>query len=132
MKKFIKKHGKDIIILVDKSLKNPIVITGVSRFAKSRGVPYSEALLRLASLGLSKILAAIPEDVEEAVEHEISKDAKAKQKREPKRKELEVEELDAEELERSSSSDAKQEAKDAAKLSGDPKVEQRKESCVIG
>src|ERR1700721_490445 len=36
MKKFVKKHGKGIIVLVDKSLKNPIVVTGISRFAKSR------------------------------------------------------------------------------------------------
>jgi hypothetical protein len=129
MKKFVKKHGKGIIVLVDKSLKNPIVVTGISRFAKSRGIPYSEALLRLASMGLNKILAALPDEVEEEVERKIVEEA-AKKKREAAGR-GQVEELDAEELERSSSSEAQQEAKEAGKLSKDPKVEQRKDGCII-
>lgn len=124
------------MILVDKALKNPIVITGVSRFARSKGIPYSEGLLRLASLGLSKILAAIPDELEEEVENEIRKDAAQKKKQEVPGKPWEVEELDAEELERTSTPEAKKEAADAGKLGGSPQVEgdtlqQGKDGCVI-
>jgi len=136
IKKIIAKHGKDVVILVDKALKNPIVITGVSRFARSKGIPYSEGLLRLASMGLAKILAAMPENVEAEVESEIRKDAAEKQKREVPGKQWEVEELDADELERNSTSDARDEAASAGNLGGDPKVEgdklkQKQDGCVI-
>ena len=136
IKRIIAKHGKDVVILVDKALKNPIVITGVSRFARSKGIPYSEGLLRLASMGLAKILAALPEEIEEQVESEIRKDAAEKRKSEVSGKRWEVEELDADELERSSTSDAKEEATSAGKLGGDPKVEgdklkQKQDGCVV-
>jgi len=124
------------VILVDKALKNPIVITGVSRFARSKGIPYSEGLLRLASMGLARILAAIPEEVEEQVESEIRKDAAEKQKHEVPGKRWKVEELDADELERTSTPNARDEAAFAGKLGGDPKVEgdklkQKQDGCVI-
>jgi len=136
MKKAIAKHGKDVVILVDKALKNPVVITGVSRFARSKGIPYSEGLLRLASMGLAKILAAMPEELEEEVEAEIRKDAADKKKHEVPGKRWEVEELSAEELERTSTAEAQQEAANAGKLGGDPKVEgetvqHHKDGCVI-
>jgi hypothetical protein len=136
IKKAIAKHGKDVVILVDKALKNPIVITGVSRFARSKGIPYSEGLLRLASMGLARILAAMPEELEEEVEGEIRKDAAKKKKQEVPGKPWEVEEMDAEELERTSTPEAKKEAADAGKLGGSPQVEgdtlqQGKDGCVI-
>jgi hypothetical protein len=136
IKKAIAKNGKDVVVLVDKALKNPIVITGVSRFARSKGIPYSEGLLRLASMGLSKILAAMPDEVEEAVEGEILKEAEQKKKQEVPGKRWEVEEMDAAELERTSTTEAKKEAVDAGKLGGSPKVEgdklqQEKDGCVI-
>lgn len=137
IKKIVTKHGKDVVILVDKALKNPIVITGVSRFARSKGIPYSEGLLRLASMGLAKILAALPDEVEEEVENEIRKDAADKKKHEVPGKRWEVEEMDAEELERSSSIEAQNEAKDAGQLGGNPKVEGdtlshgKDSSCII-
>jgi hypothetical protein len=136
IKKIIIKHGKDVVILVDKALKNPIVITGVSRFARSKGIPYSEGLLRLASLGLSRILAALPDEIEEQVESEIRKDAAEKQKHEIPGERWKVEELDADELEKTSSSEARDEAVTAGKLGGDPKVEgdklkRKQNECVI-
>lgn len=140
IKKVVAKHGKDVVVLVDKALKNPIVITVVSRFAKSKGIPYSEGLLRLASMGLAKIIAAIPDDIEEQVEAEIRQDAADKRKHEVPGKRWEVEELDAEELERSSTSEAKEEANSAGKLGGpgSPKVEgdkvqhpTKRDSCII-
>jgi hypothetical protein len=73
-----------------------VVITGVSKFARSKGIPYPEAILQVASLALSKILAAIPEDVQEEVREA-------------------VEEIDAEELERTSSKEAEAEAKRVGK-----------------
>jgi len=125
IKKVVAKHGKDVVVLVDKALKNPVVITGVSRFARSKGIPYSEGLLRLASMGLAKILASMPEDVEEEVEAEIRKDAAEKQKHEVPGKRWEVEEIDAEELERTSTPEAQAEASSAGKLGGpgSPKVD---------
>ena len=99
------------------------MITGVSRFARSKGIPYSEGLLRLASLGLARILAAMPDEIEAQVEDEIRKDAAEKQKHEVVGKRWEVEELDADELEKSSTADAKEEAASAGKLGGDPRVE---------
>jgi hypothetical protein len=136
IKKLITKHGKDVVILVDKALKNPIVITGVSRFARSKGIPYSEGLLRLASLGLARILAAMPDEVEEQVESEIRKDAAEKQKHEVPGQRWKVEELDADELEKTSTPEARDEAVNAGKLGGDPKVEgdklkQKPDGCVV-
>jgi hypothetical protein len=137
IKKVISKHGRDVVVLVDKALKNPVVITGVSRFARSKGIPYSEALLRLASMGLSRILASLPEDLEHEVEGEILADAADKKKHEVPGKRWKVEELDAEELERTSTPEARDEANDAGKLGGNPKVEgdhvqQKKDSgCII-
>jgi len=137
IKKVISKHGRDVVILVDKALKNPVVITGVSRFARSRGIPYSEGLLRLASMGLSRILASMPEDVREEVESEIAQDAANAQHHEVPGKRWKVEEMDAEELERNSTPEARDEAASAGKLGGNPKVEgdtlqQKKDSnCVI-
>lgn len=131
IKKVMTKRGKDVVILIDKALKNPIVIVGVSRFARSKGIPYSEGLLRLASLGLAKILATIPEEVEEEVNSKIQK-----QKHDVPQKRWEVEELDADELERTSAADAKDEAISVGKLGGDPKVEgdklkRKQDGCVI-
>jgi hypothetical protein len=38
IKKAIAENGRDVIVVVDKALKHPLVITGVSKFAKSKGV----------------------------------------------------------------------------------------------
>ena len=59
--KAVRKNGRDGLVLLDGALKHPVVVTGVSKFARSKGIPYTDALLRLASLGLAKILKAIPE-----------------------------------------------------------------------
>lgn len=136
IKKVISKHGRDVVVLVDKALKNPVVITGVSRFARSRGIPYSEGLLRLASMGLSKILASLPEGLEEEVEGEILADAADKKKHEVPGQRWKVEELDAEELERTSTPEAVNEANNAGKLGGNPQVEgdhvqHKKDGCII-
>jgi hypothetical protein len=62
LKKTIKKNSRDVIVVLDKTLKHPIVVTGVTKLAKSQGIPHSEALLQLACLALNKLLKAIPED----------------------------------------------------------------------
>jgi len=123
----VSNNGRDVVVVLDKALKNPIVITGVSKFAQSKGIPHADALLRLASLGLAKILRALPEEQLEGVE-------------------TIVEEIDAAELERTSS---REENEDAAKIgregdanvpqptvgtsSSDPYGKMKKDSqCVIG
>jgi hypothetical protein len=61
-----------------------VVVVGVSKFAKSQGISHADALLRLASLALAKILNALPEEHPEGTENV-------------------VEEIDAAEIERTSS-----------------------------
>jgi len=101
IRKAIKRNGKEVVIVVDKTLKNPLVITGISKFAKSRGIPYSEALISVASLALSKVLAALDEEVTATIE--------------------EIEEIDAEVLQRRSSKEADTEAKKVGKDTEDKK-----------
>jgi len=84
IRRSVSNNGRDVIVILDKALKNPIVITGVSTFAKCSGISLADALLHLASLGLTKILSALPEENLEGAE-------------------TIVEELDAAELERTSS-----------------------------
>ena len=78
----------------------------------------------------------MPEEVEEQVENEIRKDAAEKQKHEVPGKRWKVEELDADELERTSTVEARDEAVNAGKLGGNPKVEgdklkQKQDGCAI-
>ncbi|KAL5480732.1 hypothetical protein ACEPAI_9672 [Sanghuangporus weigelae] len=111
LKRTLKRHGRDALVLLDNGLKHPVVITGVSGFARTRGIPHADALLRLASLGLGKILRAMPEDIQE----EVSEHVEAK-----------IEEIDAEDLERRSTFEERQEAESigqAAEKAPTPKVE---------
>jgi len=62
VKSSVVKNGRDVVIILDKALKHPIVVTGVSKFAKSKGIPHAEALLQLASLGLAKIVRSMPNE----------------------------------------------------------------------
>jgi hypothetical protein len=72
IKKSIAKNGRDVLVILDRALRHPIVVTGVSKFARSQGIPYSEALLQLASLGLAKIIESMANqdlpDMENGVE----------------------------------------------------------------
>ncbi|TDL18764.1 hypothetical protein BD410DRAFT_694623, partial [Rickenella mellea] len=128
IKKVMAKNGRDVIVILDNALKHPVVVTGVSQFARSKGIPHADALLRLGSLALSKILRAMPEEVRES---EVGKDV-----------EHAVEELDAKELERTSSVEEQKEAQhigEAAASGKDPKVEdadpyekmRKKNDCII-
>jgi len=124
IRKSVSQNGRDVIVVLDKTLKNPIVITGVSKFAQSKGIPHADALLRLASLGLAKILNALPEVHLEGAE-------------------TIVEEIDAAELERTSSREDNENAakigREGDKNASEPKVadletppQDKKESrCVI-
>jgi hypothetical protein len=47
IRKVIAKRGRDLIVI---PLKHPVVITGITRFAKSKGIPHADAMLRLGSL----------------------------------------------------------------------------------
>jgi hypothetical protein len=98
----VAKNGRDVIIILDKALKHPIVVTGVSKFAKSKGIPHAEALLQLASLGLAKIVKSMPNEDWSSMEPT-------------------VEEVDATELERNSLPDDTAHAKQVGKEGeGDP------------
>lgn len=138
LKRAILKNGKQVIVVVDQSLKNPVVITvkiynniiilmnaqlhtqGVRKFAKSKGIPFSEAMMTVASLALSKLLAAMEE-----MEGEL-KDG--------------IHELDAELLEKKSSDQANREAKEVQERveksqNKDKKPakseEKKKDNCII-
>lgn len=107
----MQKHSRDALVLLDNTLKNPVVVTGVSGFARSRGIPHADALLRLASLGLGRILRTLPEEMQEEVSERL---------------EAHIEEIDAEELERRSTQEERIEADSISKASEKaqtPKVE---------
>lgn len=94
IKNAISSNGRDVIVLLDKALKHPVVVTGVTQFAKEKHIPHGEAVLRLASMGLARILKSMPEEVKQDIPG-INKV---------------VEELDAAELERSSTQEDMEEA----------------------
>jgi len=98
IKRSIQKNGKEAIIVIDKALKHPLVITGVTKFAQAQGIPRPEAILTVASLALSKILATFPTDEELAAAEADT-----------------VDEIDAADLERTSTKEAGDEAKDVGK-----------------
>ncbi|KZS90292.1 hypothetical protein SISNIDRAFT_444190 [Sistotremastrum niveocremeum HHB9708] len=122
LKKSVAANGRDVVVVMDKALRHPIVITGVTKFARSKGIPHADALLRLASLGLSKILTALPDEELPGTEAAIQ-------------------EVDAAELERTSSIEATEEAAQIGKSGegsapkvedGDPYEKMRKENtCVL-
>lgn len=60
------KNSKDVVVILDKAIKHPIVVTGVTKFAKSKGIPRPEAILTVAALGLSKLMNILGEAEEEA------------------------------------------------------------------
>jgi hypothetical protein len=101
IKRSLQKNGKEAIVVVDKALKHPLVITGVTKFAQSQGIPRPEAILTVASLALSKILATFPTD------EELAAMAAAEGEQ--------VDEIDAAEFERVSSKEAEAEAKEVGK-----------------
>jgi len=118
IKRSVAKNGKDVVVLVDKALKNPIVVTGISKLARSRGIPYSEAILQIATLGLAKLIEAIPD-----VLPEDGLDAD------------DIVEVDAAEFERRSSDADRQEAQRIGRgASGPPPKVKRssdKSACTI-
>ncbi|KAG8845349.1 hypothetical protein FRB96_002549 [Tulasnella sp. 330] len=105
LKRSIQKNGREVIVVVDKALKHPLVITGIHNFARSQGIPRPEAILTLASLALSKILASLPTDEELAAMAAAGG---------------QVDEIDASELERTSSKEADAEATAVGKASQAP------------
>jgi len=121
IKRSIQKNGKQVVIVVDKTLKNPLVITGIHKFAKAQGVPAPEAILTVASLALSKLLASFPTD-EELAAMERNPDM--------------VDEIDAQDLERMATKEADAEAKSVGKqaqLGGasSPPAKKKGDGCVL-
>ncbi|THH00321.1 hypothetical protein EW145_g7103 [Phellinidium pouzarii] len=115
LKASLQRHGRDALVLLDGALAHPVVVTGVAQFARSRGLPHADALLRLARLGLGRILAVLPEGVSEDVQEGADE-----------RLEASIEEIDAEELEKQSSTADRAEAESvgrAAETAASPKVE---------
>ncbi|KAH8916439.1 hypothetical protein BT69DRAFT_1287754, partial [Atractiella rhizophila] len=141
LKRSIMKNSKDVIVLADKGLKNPIVITGVTKFARSQGVPYPEAIIRLASLALAKIVSGIDaelaKDIIEVTEEGLEA-AQPSAGTAPKQQNS-VHEVDAEALQRHSTQEAKKEAELLEKISEaqekppvkEDKGKTKKDSCVI-
>lgn len=111
-------HSKDVVIVIDKSLKNPLVITGVTKFAKSQGIPHPEALLRVASLALNKLLVIIHEEEGKAKEEveRIKSAEDAKLRSAAAGSDAVIVEYDAEELQRTATEEAVKEAGDVGKI----------------
>lgn len=93
-------HAKETVdtraalLLLDRSLKHPVLVAGVREFAQTRGIPHADALLRLASLGVARLLRKFPE-----TEAAAAAAGEAAQRGE----EVRIEEISAEELERTAS-----------------------------
>ena len=111
-------HSKDVVIVIDKALKNPLVITGVKKFAKSQGIPQPEALLRVASLALNKVLVIINEEEGKAKEEveKIKLEEDAKLRVAAGGSDAVIVEYDAEELQKAASSEAVSEASKVGKI----------------
>lgn len=109
-------HSKDVVIVIDKALKNPLVITGVTKFAKAQGVPHPEALLRVASLALNKVLVIINEEEGKAIEEvekiKLQEDAKLR----AAGSDAVIIEYDAEELQKASTAEAVDESHKVGKI----------------
>jgi len=86
------------LLLLDRSLKHPVLVAGVREFAQTRGIPHADAVLRLASLGVARLLRKFPQ-TEGAAAHAAHHDDEVK-----------IEEVSAEELERTASPDERAEA----------------------
>jgi hypothetical protein len=125
-------HSKDVVIVIDKALKNPIVITGVTKFAKAQGVPHPEAVLRIASLALNKVLVIINEEegkAKEEVERIKSEEEAKLRVAAAGGSDAMIVEYDAEELERTASKEAVNEASKVGKIAEEvqqPQVQQPK------
>lgn len=111
-------HSKDVVIVIDKALKNPLVITGVTKFAKAQGIPHAEALLRVASLALNKVLVIIDEEAGKAKEdvERIKSEEEAKLRAANVGSDAVIVEYDAEELQRTATTEAVSEAGKVGKI----------------
>jgi hypothetical protein len=134
-------HSKDVVIVIDKALKNPLVITGVTKFAKAQGIPHPEALLRVASLALNKVLVIINEEEGKAKEEvERIKSEEEAKLRGAAGSDAVIVEYDAEELQRTATTEAVSEASKVGKIAEDtqqptvqqPKVQQPEASTSKG
>lgn len=105
LKNIVHDHGRDALVLLDNALRHPVVVTGVSQFARTRGIAHADALLRLASLGLARLLRAFPES-EARNTNSRGEGNRARADKESQH----IEQIDAEELERSSSPEDRKEA----------------------
>lgn len=130
-------HSKDVVIVMDKALKNPLVITGVKKFAKAQGIPQPEALLRVASLALNKVLVIINEEEGKAKEdvERIKSEEEAKLRAAAAGSDAVIIEYDAEELQKNASAEAVSEACKVGKIVEDSqqsKVQQPEASTSKG
>ncbi|KIM27137.1 hypothetical protein M408DRAFT_9517 [Serendipita vermifera MAFF 305830] len=66
LKHTVLKNSKDCVVIVDKAIKNPVVITGVTKFAKAQGIPRPEAILTVAAWGVGKLIKILDEAEGEA------------------------------------------------------------------
>ena len=124
-------HSKDVVIVIDKALKNPLVITGIKKFAKAQGIPQPEAMLRVASLALNKVLVIINEEEGKAKEEveKIKLEEEAKLRSATAGSDAVIVEYDAEELQRTATTEAVDEAGKVGKIAEEaqqPTVQQPK------
>jgi len=113
-------HSKDVVIVVDKALKHPLVITGITKFAKTQGIAHPEALLRVASLALNKVLVIIKEEEGKAKEEveriKSEEDGKLRSADVESESDAVIVEFDAEELQDTATTEAVSEANEVGKI----------------
>lgn len=122
LKHTVLKNSKDVVIIMDKAIKNPIVVTGVTKFAKSHGIPRPEAILTLAALGVGK-LAKILAEAEGEAKKELEKfEAEAREASKHIESDLgfgDVVVVDADDFEKASPRDQVNSAKEVGKAAQD-------------
>lgn len=72
LKHTVLKNSKDCVVILDKGIRNPIVVTGVTKFAKAQGIPRPEAIITLAALGITKLIKIL-EEAESDAKQELDK-----------------------------------------------------------
>ncbi|KAG8805696.1 hypothetical protein FRC18_006536 [Serendipita sp. 400] len=67
LKYAVLKNSKDVVVIVDKAIKHPIVVTGVTKYAKANGVPRPEAVMTIAALCVGKLVKVLEKAEGEAL-----------------------------------------------------------------
>ncbi|PVF95117.1 hypothetical protein CPB86DRAFT_828172 [Serendipita vermifera] len=78
LKHTVLKNSKDVVVILDKACKQPIVVTGVTKYAKAHGIPRAEAIMTVTALCVGKLVKILEQAEAEAKEELDRLEAEAK------------------------------------------------------